>query len=201
MLKQKSIKMFFEQYYPIETIVYGIKNNRYDFIEKGREKMRRKDREITDFQEIIKIIDQCEILRLGIADGNFPYIVPVNFAYRAEEGSVELYIHGAKAGRKYELLKGSPFCSFEMDIPLKIELIPERGDVTMRYMSVMGEAAVTFLEGEEKLFALENIIMARHEETRNFEYNRAAVERTAVARLTVTRLTAKANLPADKASK
>lgn len=43
--------------------------------------MRRKDREITDFNEIRKIIDACEILRLGLADGDFPYIVPVNFAY------------------------------------------------------------------------------------------------------------------------
>ena len=28
-----------EQYYPIETIVYGIKNNRPDFIEKGRKEI------------------------------------------------------------------------------------------------------------------------------------------------------------------
>ena len=32
--------------------------------------MRRKDREVTDFNEIIKIIDECEIIRLGIADGD-----------------------------------------------------------------------------------------------------------------------------------
>lgn len=157
--------------------------------------MRRKDREITDFSEILKIVDVCEILRLGLADGNFPYIVPVNFAYTVKDKQLCFYIHGAMAGRKYELLFQNPFCSFEMDIPLGMECIPAKRDVTMRYKSVMGQASVTFLEGDEKADAVDTIIMARHSETEKFDYNRAALARTAVAKLTVLSLTAKANLP------
>lgn len=156
--------------------------------------MRRKDREITDFSEIVKIIDECEIVRLGLADGDYPYIVPVNFAYRVSGRKVELYIHGAMAGRKYEILQKNPVCSFEMDIPLKLDCIYEKKDVTMRYKCVMGKAKVEFLDGEQKQSALDDIIMARYEETRNFDYNRNAVARTAVAKLTVTEMTAKANL-------
>ena len=37
--------------------------------------MRRKDREVTDFDEIVKIIDECEVLRLGLVDGDYPYIM------------------------------------------------------------------------------------------------------------------------------
>lgn len=37
--KAKEYQDIIEQYYPIETIVYGIKNNRPDFIEKGREEI------------------------------------------------------------------------------------------------------------------------------------------------------------------
>lgn len=37
--KAKEYQDVIEQYYPIETIVYGIKNNRPDFIEKGREEI------------------------------------------------------------------------------------------------------------------------------------------------------------------
>lgn len=156
--------------------------------------MRRKDREVTDFTEIIKIIEKCEIVRLGLADGDFPYIVPVNFAFTVSSGQVELYIHGAMAGRKYELLRKNPVCSFEMDIPLKIECLYEKKDVTMRYQSVMGRARAEFLEGEEKQRALDEVIMARHEETRKFEYQKSAVARTAVVRLTVLEITAKANM-------
>ncbi len=157
--------------------------------------MRRKDRAVTDFGEILKIVDECEIMRLGLPDGELPYIVPVNFAYRVAEGRLELYIHGAMAGRKYELMRRSRRCSFEMDVPLRMECIPAHGDVTMRYKSVMGTADIAFLSGEERQRAIDEIIMARHPETRLFAYNRRAVAVTAVARLTVTDIIGKANLP------
>ncbi|MCD8238347.1 MAG: pyridoxamine 5'-phosphate oxidase family protein [Clostridiales bacterium] len=156
--------------------------------------MRRKDREVTDFNEIIKIIDECEVLRLGLADGDFPYIVPVNFSYRVQGKEIEFYIHGALAGRKYELLQKNPLCSFEMDIPLGMDFLYEKKDVTMRYKCVMGKAEAEFLEGEKKQKALDDIIMARYEETKNFDYNKTAVARTAVIKLKVTEVTAKANL-------
>lgn len=155
--------------------------------------MRRKDREVTDINKIIEIIDECDILRIGMADGNFPYIVPVNFAYKVEGDEICFYIHGAMAGRKYEMLSKNPFCSFEMDIPLEMDCIEELKDVTMRYKSVMGTASVEFLEGEEKQYAIDNIIMARYEATRNFDYNKSAVARTAVAKLKVIGITGKIN--------
>lgn len=80
-----------------------------------------------------------------------------------------------------------------------MECLPDKKDVTMRYKSVMGQASVTFLEGAEKEAAVDSIIMTRHPETKNFDYNRSALSRTAVAKLTVTTLTAKANLPSSGA--
>lgn len=155
--------------------------------------MRRKDREVKEFGEIVKIIEECEIVRLGLADGDYPYIVPVNFAYQISGETVFLYIHGAMAGRKYELLQKNPVCSFEMDVPMGLDCIYEKKDVTMRYKCVMGKARVEFLEGEEKQAAVDDIIMARYEETKHFEYNRKVLARTAVAKLIVTEMTAKVN--------
>lgn len=155
--------------------------------------MRRKDREVTDFEEMIRMIDECEIIRLGLADGDYPYIVPMNFAYEVKEKQVYFYAHGAMAGRRYEMLRKNPHCSFEMDIPIKMDCLVEKKDVTMRYKSVMGKATAQFLEGEEKQHAIDDIIMARHEETRNFEYNQGTVAHTAVIKFTVTEMTAKAN--------
>ena len=107
--------------------------------------MRRKDREVTDFSEIVKIIDRCAVVRLGLADGDFPYIVPLNFAYTVTGRQIYLYVHGAVAGRKYELMRRSGKCSFEMDIPLKIDCMAETRSATMRYESVMGTASIEFL--------------------------------------------------------
>lgn len=157
--------------------------------------MRRKDREITEFGEILQIVDACNVLRIGLSDGDYPYIVPVNFAYEVNGERLFLYIHGAQAGRKFELLRRNSVCSFEADIPLKIECLPDKKDVTMRYKSVMGKADTDFLDGEEKQRVMDEVIMARYPETKDFDYNRNAVPHTAVVRLTVTELTAKANLP------
>ena len=155
--------------------------------------MRRRDREVTDFEKILEIIDACDILRIGLADGEFPYIVPLNFAYTVEDRQIAFYIHGAMAGRKYALMTKNKKCSFEMDIPLEMDCIVERKNVTMRYKSVMGTAAITFLEGGEKQRAIDEVIMNRYGKTRNFDYDRAMVARTAVAKLTVIDLTAKIN--------
>lgn len=160
--------------------------------------MRRKDREVTGFSEIMKIVEQCEIVRLGLSDGDYPYIVPMNFAYEVKGEQLYLYVHGAMAGRRYELLTQNPVCSFEMDKPLYMDCITEMKNVTMRYLSVMGKAAVTFLEGEDKKRAVDEVIMARHEETKNFVYNESALPRTAVLKLTVTEISAKANLDTER---
>ncbi len=155
--------------------------------------MRRKDREVTDFDRLVDIIGQCHVLRLGLADGDFPYIVPVNFGYTVQGQEVRFYIHGAMAGRKYELLLKNPYCSFEMDVPLKLDCVKESRSVTMRYRSLMGRAKARLLEGEEKTRAIDEFIMARYEETRSFDYNRAAVAHTAVWELTVLEMTGKEN--------
>lgn len=155
--------------------------------------MRRKDREVTDLNRILNIIEECDIIHIGLNDGDYPYIVPLNFGYHVEEGKISFYIHGAVAGRKYELLKRNGKCSFEMEKPLKMDLLYQEKDVTMRYKSVMGTADVELLEGEEKQKALDQYIMGRYEETRIFDYNKDVVPRTMVARLTVTDISAKEN--------
>lgn len=48
--------------------------------------MRRKDREVTEMEEIQQIFDECKVCRIGIMDENGPYIVPVNYGYVREEG-------------------------------------------------------------------------------------------------------------------
>ena len=157
--------------------------------------MRRKDREVTDINEIIGMIDKCDIVRIGLADVDYPYIVPVNFSYTYEDGQIALYIHGAMAGRKYELISRNGKCSFEMDIALGIECLEAYGDVTERYLSVMGTADIELIPNEQKKAVIDNIIMARYEATRDFKYNESMVSRTMIAKLNVREITAKANRP------
>ncbi len=163
----------------------------------GRIPMRRKDREVTDFDSIVRIIDKCDVLRLGLADGDYPYIVPVNFSYTVEGEQICFYIHGAMAGRKYALMQKNPVCSFELDYNLGFKPMPEQRDITTRYACVMGEARIEFVEGEEKQHVVEDIIMNRYELTRGFPYRTESLPHTAIIRLVVTDISAKSNMKGE----
>lgn len=156
--------------------------------------MRRKDREVTDFNQIISIIDKCEIIRIGLADGDFPYIVPLNFHYEVtDKNQINFYIHGAMAGRKYELMQKLKKCSFEMDVPLKIDYLYDCHDITMRYESVMGTATLEFINDEDKEQVMQEKILSRYEEMSKFPWNRDSLKRCAIVKLSVNEITAKIN--------
>ena len=63
--------------------------------------MRRKDRQITEFNEIIEIIKKCDVCRIALNDKEFPYIVPLNFGLDIQGDQVFLYFHAAMKGKKF----------------------------------------------------------------------------------------------------
>ena len=52
--------------------------------------MTRRELEITDITEILKIMDSTKILHLGLSDGGWPYVVPMNFGYTYADGHMVL---------------------------------------------------------------------------------------------------------------
>jgi nitroimidazol reductase NimA-like FMN-containing flavoprotein (pyridoxamine 5'-phosphate oxidase superfamily) len=60
--------------------------------------------------EIEALLGSCLVGRLGLVDGELPYVVPVSYAYR--EGSI--YCHSAQ-GRKVRALRSHPEVCFEVD--------------------------------------------------------------------------------------
>ena len=85
--------------------------------------MRRKDREITDPEKIRAVIGECAVCRLGLADGKRVYVVPVNFGHVEEAGRHVLYFHGAKEGRKMDLIRQTGYPSLENEAK---DSVPEK---------------------------------------------------------------------------
>ncbi len=77
--------------------------------------MRRKDRQVTDWDGMLEVLDSCDCCRLGLSDGNEVYIVPLSFGYSVENGILRLFFHCAPEGRKLDLLRQNSKVSFEMD--------------------------------------------------------------------------------------
>lgn len=77
--------------------------------------MRRNHSEVTDRQEILRILNATTIGRLGTngADG-YPYVTPISFVFLNEC----IYFHCATAGEKLDNIERDPRVCIEVDIPL-----------------------------------------------------------------------------------
>lgn len=151
--------------------------------------MRRKDREITDFDEMMKIIAKCDTCRVAMYDETFPYIVPLNFGTDLEDDQLYLYFHGAKIGKKIDLMRKNKNVSFEMDCEHNIILYNERMSCTMGYESVIGYGEVEFLSEEEKMHGLKVLMRHYHEE--DFKFNTKMIGAIEVFRIKVLSMTGK----------
>lgn len=121
--------------------------------------MRRADREVTDFSRIVEVMKGCKVARLGMYD-EVPYIVPLNFGYDAEDGSITLYFHSAKVGRKMDILAKNPTVCFEMD--REMGLVPSENPCAYGYgfESIIGTGKVEFIEDTDaKIYALNRIML------------------------------------------
>ncbi len=129
--------------------------------------MRRKDREITDFHEIIEIIKKCDVCRIALNDEEFPYIVPLNFGLDVEGEQVYFYFHAAMEGKKLELIEKDNRATFEMDCDHKFILYEERMSCTMGYASVIGHGYIENVADEDKYEALKILMRQYHAEDFN----------------------------------
>lgn len=63
--------------------------------------MTRRERQVTDPEKILEILQRSKVVHLGLCDGNQPYVVPMITVMKGRR-ALDLYLHGAPQGRKYE---------------------------------------------------------------------------------------------------
>ena len=146
--------------------------------------MRRKDREINDFDEMIKIIRKCDSCVIALNDDGFPYVVPLNFGLDIEGDQVYLYFHCAMEGKKLDLIRKDNRVTFEMDCEHNFILYEERMSCTMGYASVIGHGTMEFVSNEDKLKSLKILMRQYHAE--DFQFNEKMANVTTVLRLKVS---------------
>ncbi|MBR2001398.1 MAG: pyridoxamine 5'-phosphate oxidase family protein, partial [Firmicutes bacterium] len=112
--------------------------------------MTKRERQVTDREEILKILDKCKILHLGLVDGDEPYVVPMNYGYVMEGEQLTLYMHGATKGYKLDLMRKNPKVFFEMECDVQGfegEIACQYGTV---YQSIMGRGRAEIVEDVER---------------------------------------------------
>jgi nitroimidazol reductase NimA-like FMN-containing flavoprotein (pyridoxamine 5'-phosphate oxidase superfamily) len=156
--------------------------------------MRRSDREITDIEDKLGIIRRCKVLRLALAEQNQPYIVPLNFGFEYKDGILILYMHGAREGKKVDILNRNKQVCFEMDG--EHALIPGRepAQYSFAYESVIGFGTADIPDNDDEKTHGLNLLM-RHQtgEDREYVYPPEQLRATRVFRVRVSSFTAKRN--------
>jgi nitroimidazol reductase NimA-like FMN-containing flavoprotein (pyridoxamine 5'-phosphate oxidase superfamily) len=156
--------------------------------------MRKKNREITEFDEILNIMKRCDVCRLALNDDGYPYIIPLNFGIDISGEKISLIFHSALEGRKIDLIKNDNRASFEMDCGHMLQYFEDKGYCTMAYESVTGYGRIRILSEDEKHEALKKL-MAHYHPGKDTYFNPAAISRTLVYALDVEQLTGKRKLP------
>lgn len=158
--------------------------------------MRRKDREVTRREDLLSMMARFKVCRLGLWDGREVYVVPLNFGYEERDGSVDLFFHCAREGRKLDILKFHPDAAFEMDG----DYLLVEGNAPCRYSyaygSVMGRGIVEVLQEEgEKMHALSRIML--HQTGRKAVFTPAMVRSVCVLRLRAASISGKLHARPD----
>ena len=157
--------------------------------------MRRQDREIKKWADIIAVMKRAQVCRLALNDEDgFPYILPLNFGMEERAGKLRLFFHSALEGRKLTLMARDNRASFEMDGKHQLQYFAEKGYCTYAYESVIGKGRLFMVPDEEKQAALECLMDHYHPDEHAY-FNPAAIPRTAVYMLEVESVTGKRKLP------
>lgn len=159
--------------------------------------MRLRKRAVTDAGEVRQIIEECQVLRLGLIDDEGMFIVPVNFGYAWDEKTAlpRFYVHSAREGRKAEaVLAGGTdgvVAAFELDVDGGNIVGDYSCAYSRAYASVMGcgrvREVVDAAEREDGL----RLLMAHAAPGAPAAFAHEGMARVAIFRLDVERLSAK----------
>ena len=161
-------------------------------MENTKIKMRRRDREITDNEKIKEIIKACDCCRLGLNDNGKVYIVPVNFGFTEENEKYTFYFHGAKTGRKLDIIKQNNYAGFEFDTNHEIYTKGDKAcDYTARFQSIIGNGKITIIENSnEKMKALLEL-MKHNTGKSEWEFDERMIKAVTVFKLEVEEMSCK----------
>lgn len=166
-------------------------------------KMRLAKRAVTDADELRGIVEACRTVRIGAADGEGIFIVPMSFGYEWDAGAgaprLTLWLHSAGEGRKAAAFgtRGTE------GVTVAVEMDCEDGVITggyscsysFAYRSIMGSGTVRPVsEPAEKLRGL-SLIMDHMAPGAPASFSDEAVERVSVWRVDVEELTGKRRAP------
>jgi nitroimidazol reductase NimA-like FMN-containing flavoprotein (pyridoxamine 5'-phosphate oxidase superfamily) len=129
---------------------------------------------------------------LGLAEDNWPYVVPLNYGYRYAEGVLTVYIHGAARGKKWEIIKKNSTACFEVDSGHQLIEADKACSHAFAYESVIGFGHIAVIDAQsEKADALNVIMNHQTGKVITYHFSDTEIDSVAVYKLTIDEFTGK----------
>jgi nitroimidazol reductase NimA-like FMN-containing flavoprotein (pyridoxamine 5'-phosphate oxidase superfamily) len=149
--------------------------------------VRRKDREITDRQDIDAILRSGKVCHLAMVDGEEPYVVPMAYGYDGRS----LFFHSAAEGRKVDVLRRNDRVCFEVTSSYSP---PPASEVCVRstsYESVIGTGRASFIGDREGKVRALDIIMRQQYGPGTWELAEAKVAKILIIKVDISSVSGK----------
>ena len=121
-------------------------------------RMRRRDREIKDTEEMIDILNRESICHLAMCLEDQPYVIPMIFAYHDHA----LYFHCAEVGMKLDILRKNNKVCFEVQHSYTekvVENTQKPCDWGITYESVIGFGTAEILNDRDDKILAYNLLV------------------------------------------
>ena len=152
--------------------------------------MRRRDREIESTEELLAVLDACQVMRIGMTDEDGVYVLPMNFGYQYEDGELTFYMHGALEGKKLDLIRRNPKVGFELDCDHKLIEGKVACQYGFHYASIVGKGIAKIItEPQEKIKGM--TVLMKSITGKDFEFNEKLVSIVSVIKITATQFSGK----------
>ena len=143
-------------------------------------------KDIIELHKLEEIIKKCKICRVGMVDGDVPYVLAMNFGYEDQT----VWLHCAKEGKKIDILKRNNKVCIEFDTDHKLFARHDHVACSWRYAyrSVLVHGNAILIDNyNEKIKAL-NIFMKNYSD-REFEYSKPSVDNILIIKIPVESIT------------
>ncbi|MCF6154729.1 MAG: pyridoxamine 5'-phosphate oxidase family protein [Candidatus Brocadia sp.] len=152
--------------------------------------MRRKDKEITDKNEIEEILLSSMVGRLGTCANRIPYITPMNFTYDKE--TAKIFLHCANEGRKLENIRINPNVCFEVEEVKNVIVKQPTCGSSVAYRSVIMFGNIKILsEVNAKNYALQKLAEKYAPQNPKVPFTDTMLNKTNVLEIEIREMTAK----------
>ena len=147
-----------------------------------------RNRQINKIPEMEEIINEAEVCSVAMVNGDSPYILPFNFAYKDQT----IYLHCDVEGFKLDILRKNP--SVCINFNTGNELFYRHKQVGcswgMKYKSVNAYGSIVFVEDYDIKYSVMKLFMQKYA-GEDYEFSEPSIKNVVILRLEVKEFTGK----------